>query len=649
VAVAEQEAFAPREIPFRRPSWLPRWIALQFGRVALVIVATLLSVSPKPGAQSSVPVLLAVEFVVLCLVMFGSQARLRLRGGPPPVLLGPENITLPRSALSLRTAIVPYVDVRSVTVTGRGRTAQLIIDTARRRWRFPVDGFAVPDALARLQGGLRQHISGLPDGAARWDAIMARHTLAEQIGAVRPWGTWAITLVALLIFGVQSAVLRAGDGLGFVDAGANAALLVQHGQWFRLVTASLLHQNARHVVGNVLFVLAFGSVLEPLIGMRRIILVMLWSCLASQVVSTAVGLQYGGYLFAIGNSGGVYGLMGALAAVTWRFGGELPGGYRLPVRAWVFVGISVVAFPFIVTQVDHAAHAGGLAAGFLAGWLMVRGRRQLEGGSAPGLATNLALAALSCVWLAGIAAAAQHAARPAARAADRYTLAASMLAHDHFPPAVKNLVAWAVAIDKAAPAAALADAQELARRAVMQESHAHGPNTLAAIAVRDTEAVLTHRMGQDDKAIRMELPLVNRGAEEAAHLAEFVEATWRQAHLTTQGDAGPPPTLAIGHGVLILSRNAPVAAETDVLALLHRGGDVAGLLRFQLMPGFAGTQVLPLPSSKGGPSLSPPPPIWTDGKSTIDIARMDAGGCHCGWPTLVPAYYPYVKPAELGP
>ena len=636
---------------------------LRLARLTLVIAATLLSVRLKPDAQTNLPVLLCIGFLLAALLMFGGQARLRFRGGQPATQLGPENITLPRSALSLRSTIVPYVDVRSVTVSGRGPTAQLIIETSRRSWRFPVVNFIASDALWRLQEGLRQHATALPGGAARWDAIVARHQLAERIGAARPWGTWGtwgIILVALLCFAVQAlllnqAVLTASDGFAIVDAGANAALLVHGGQWFRLVAANLLHLNARHVLGNLLFVLAFGSYLEPLIGLRRLVLVMLWSCLASQLVSAAVGLQQAGYLFAIGNSGGVYGLAGGLAAVTLRFGVELPGGYRLPSRAWLLIGLSLVAglsglaFPSAVTRVDHAAHAGGFAAGLPACLLLLPRRRRLRDTGSPGLATNVALASVSCIWVAGIAAAALHAASPQALAADRYELAAGMLARDRFPSAVKNMVAWAVAAEPAAPTTALRNAQELARRGVMEESNARGPGTPTAIAVRDTEAVLSHRLGQDDKAIRLELPLLSADADAATHLADFLEASWRRRPLTTHGDTGPPPLLAIGDGVLILSRTTPVAVQTDVLALVHRNNAVAGLLRFQLVPGFVGKQLLPLPSSRGGPSLSPPPAIWTDGQSTIDITLLDADGCRCRWPTLVPAFYPYAKAAAVAP
>ena len=637
-------------ISFGKPEWLPRWLVLRIIRFGLIIGATLVSLSTPRQGQDILPRVLLVEFVVFCLAMAVNQVRLRRRGGLPPILLGPENLTVPRHALSMHTATVPYADIRSIVVRGRGRAAWIVIDTAKRAWSFPHRSFADSDALDRMRQGLGQHVEGLADGPARWQAITARHELAEQIAGTRAWGTWAIAAVTLACFAAQTAFVGRDGGFGLIDAGGNSALLVHDGEWFRLFTGSLLHENARHVVGNVLFIVVLGGILEPLIGLRQIVLVMLLTCVGAGWVSAEFALDHGNYLVAIGNSGGVYGLVGALAAVTWRFGAHLPGGFRLPARMWALFGVGFALAPFVATRVDHAAHAGGLVCGLILGLLLLRGRTRL--GQTPRRApvTNLALAAVCCAWLAAVGQAVLHETSTASRQADRYALAKGMLDHDHFPPGIKNPVAWAIATDLAAPSHALEDARQLAQRGVIAESQSNGPNTRLGVAIRDTEAVLDHRLGQDDAAIQLELPLVYESLGAAGtHLAMFAEAAWHQHGLQEQGDAGDAPVLAIDHGVLRLSRTTPVASQTDVLALVHHQGALAGVLRFQLMTGFSGMQVLPLPSSRGAPSTAAPPPVWTDGNSTIDIARMDADGCHCRWPTLVPAYYPYLKKDAYAP
>jgi rhomboid protease GluP len=628
-------------IAFGRPPLLPRTLLLQAGRIGLVLAATVLSVPAKPGQGNALPIIFAIEFIVVVAAMVGAQIRLRRAGGLPPIELGPDGITLPRNSLSLRGMLVPYADVRAATLLGRGGSAQVVVDTRRRAWRFPRGWFAAADALSLLRQGLKAHVLAMPDGAARWAGIDARHGAAERLALSRPWGSWTIGLLVAACFAVQAWLVHGPDALGLIDAGGNAAFLVRHGEWFRLVTASLLHLNARHMLGNALFLVVIGSMLEPLIGFSQFLLVLLFSCVASQLVSCLFALHSGSYIYAIGLSGGLYGLLGALAAVTLRFGASLPGGFRLPGRAWLFFAASVVIFPFLVTGVDHAAHAGGLIAGLLVGGVLLLNRADLAALAAPHRFVHIALAALLLLWGAGIGEAFRHETDPAARAADRYVLATGMLDQPRFPPLADNEVAWAIAIDPAAPQPALQTAHMLARQAFDSEWHDKKRYQAIEAAILDTDAALNHRLGNNDRAIYQELGLVRTGPQATTHLGTFVQAAWRHDGLTRQGDAGPAPSLTIGQGVLRLTALVPVVKQTDVLALLYHNKSLAGVLRFQLVPGFSGTQILPLPSNTGAPGTSAPPSYWTDGQSSIDIVRMDGRGCHCQWPTLVPGYYAY--------
>jgi rhomboid protease GluP len=611
------------------------------GRLALVFGAGCLSISSPAAHRTNLPFIIASELALLCIITVGAQVRLRLRGGAPPIILSEDGISLPRHALSLRTTCIDYADIRSASLAGRGDAERIVIETTRRSFRFPRASFAQPDGLGRLRQALGARILAMPGGGKRWAAIEARHNLADRLAAIWPWGTWAAVVAIIALFGLQTLLVRGIGDFGLIDLGGNASLLVRDGEWFRLVTASLLHENARHLVGNALVLLLVGGILEPLIGSRQFLLVLLASCVASQVVSAWVGLHYGDYVYAIGISGGLYGLVGALAAVTLRFGTALPGGYRLPMRAWAYFAVSVLVLPFFVRRVDHAAHIGGFACGLLLGLVLLRDRARLHDIALSRALPLQALYAAAFVWIAGLGFALVHETSLSARTADHYALASDMLNEDHFPPASRNSVAWAIARDPLAPAEVLDNARRLARRGVLQQGHAPYTNVLLTDALLDTEAVLDHRLGENDDAIRLDLPLVFKTRQAGSHLATFVESAWHQRGLSVDGEAGLPPVLSIGHGVLRLTRDAPVTSQTDVLALLHRNNVLVGILRFQLIPGFSGTQILPLPSNEGAPSLGAPPVIWTDGQSRIDIAWMSGSGCACRWPSLVPRYFPY--------
>ena len=634
-------AFTETVISFRRPQWLPRWIVLYLVRLVLIFAAAWLSLQPSAAHQPNLTAILGGELAFLCLATLGAQIRLRLRGGSPPIVIGEDCLTLPRNALSLRTVSIDYNDIRSASVVGYGGSERVVLDTPRRAYRFPVSSFAQADGLDLLRRALRERFLATPGGTKRWAAIEARHSLADRLTQFWPWGTWTAVLAIAFVYGLQMLVMHPADGFALLDMGGNAALLVRDGEWFRLATASLLHANARHLVGNALVLLLVGGILEPLVGSRQFLLVLLTSCLVSQAVSAWVGLHFGPYVYAIGISGGLYGIVGALAAVTLRFGTALPGGYRLPARAWAYFAISVLVLPFFVQRVDHSAHIGGFVCGLLMGFVLLRDRAALHDVALSRALPLQALALAAGAWILGLGAAALHETSAPARAADHYALAADMLNADHFPPASRNFVAWEIARDPHAPAEILDDARQLARRGVLQERHAAHPNRLLTEALLDTQAVLSQRLGETDDAIRLDLTLVWNTQQAGSHLATFVESAWRQHGLSVEGDGGPAPGLAIGRGILRLSLDKPVKAQTDVLALLHRNNVLVGILRFQLVPGFSGTQILPLPSSEGAPSRNEPPAIWTDGQSRIDIAWMNAKGCACRWPSLVPRYFPY--------
>ncbi|MGH9792341.1 MAG: rhomboid family intramembrane serine protease, partial [Candidatus Acidiferrales bacterium] len=72
---------------------------------------------------------------------------------------------------------------------------------------------------------------------------------------------------------------------------------------------------------------------------------------------------YGGYGLSIGASGSLMGLIGLIIAITQRRGGAYMRMIRGRMIQWVVYNF-VLGFFF---RADHAAHAGGLVAGYLLG------------------------------------------------------------------------------------------------------------------------------------------------------------------------------------------------------------------------------------------------------------------------------------------
>ena len=126
------------------------------------------------------------------------------------------------------------------------------------------------------------------------------------------------------------------------------------GDWYRMFTAAFVHEQIWHIALNMLALWILGSSLEPVLGRWRFIALYVLSALGGSVVSL-LGLPPGG--IAIGASGAVFGLFGALFVVARRFGRDVSS-------VLVILGINAV-IGFIVPGIDWRAHVGGLITGAL--------------------------------------------------------------------------------------------------------------------------------------------------------------------------------------------------------------------------------------------------------------------------------------------
>ncbi len=152
-------------------------------------------------------------------------------------------------------------------------------------------------------------------------------------------------------------------------------------------TYVFLHAGYLHLIGNIVYLLLFGRVIEDRFGPGRFFLIFVFSAMAgvwSHLVLTSIfSPQYLGYGI-LGASGATSGLLGAFMArfyfsrirvAYWVFmplqGVNRAGRKYLPgflaVALWmVFQGVfAVVQFGIEGVQVAYSVHIGGFACGFL--------------------------------------------------------------------------------------------------------------------------------------------------------------------------------------------------------------------------------------------------------------------------------------------
>lgn len=147
-----------------------------------------------------------------------------------------------------------------------------------------------------------------------------------------------------------------------------------------LLTHMFMHGGLMHLIGNMLFLVLLGILLEPALGGLRLLGAYLLAGLGAAGLSLAI--HYGDGSGMVGASGAIAGLMGLLAVVY--------GMRRIRFFYWAFVYFDYVrapallllpvwlgweVFSFFVNEgnnVAYDAHIGGIVSGALIGVFLVR-------------------------------------------------------------------------------------------------------------------------------------------------------------------------------------------------------------------------------------------------------------------------------------
>jgi membrane associated rhomboid family serine protease len=158
------------------------------------------------------------------------------------------------------------------------------------------------------------------------------------------------------------------------DVLASVALVkpaVRAGEWWRLLTATYLHGNLLHLVGNLGALVMLGELLETYEGRMRLPVVYLVAAIAGCVCSALLSSQT-----SVGASAGILGLAGYLVVAA----GRSRGGAPAPVRGRMLRLLGTVAVLGIagIAFIDNGGHLGGILGGAAVGLALPRGDARRE-------------------------------------------------------------------------------------------------------------------------------------------------------------------------------------------------------------------------------------------------------------------------------
>ena len=216
----------------------------------------------------------------------------------------------------------------------------------------------------------------------------------EQYERPRPQATgpqkraWASAPATYTLVGINSAVFvgMVLTGVSFltpttrqlVSWGANnGTLVLQYGEWWRLITAMFVHVGIIHIATNMWCLWNLGLLAEPLMGAMGVFAAYILTGLAGNILSVAVHPGVGGgpqSIVGAGASGAVFGLAGVLIVLLKSPLLPLPKAELKRLR-WSVIQFAILnfaiglytAFGHTALQIDNMAHLGGFLSGLALG------------------------------------------------------------------------------------------------------------------------------------------------------------------------------------------------------------------------------------------------------------------------------------------
>ena len=202
-----------------------------------------------------------------------------------------------------------------------------------------------------------------------------QETFVTQIAHRAPWVPvmWILVAINVAVFlammaeGTPETPMARSEQL--VRWGSNAGRLTLAGEWWRLGSSMFLHGSWLHILLNMFVLLQVGSLVERMFGSLRFAFLYLVAGLAGSLAS----VMWNPWVNSVGASGAIFGTIGALLAFIRKPDSGVPGTIVTELRGSIstFLLFNIVA-GLVYPHTDNAAHLGGLAGGYLMGWLLAR-------------------------------------------------------------------------------------------------------------------------------------------------------------------------------------------------------------------------------------------------------------------------------------
>ena len=164
--------------------------------------------------------------------------------------------------------------------------------------------------------------------------------------------TYVILAILVLVF-LVSFILNYGNILIYTY-GVNRSL-IRSGEYYRLLTGTLIHVDVIHLLCNCYALYIIGSQIENFYGKKKYIIIYVVSAIFGSLLSICMHDS-----FSIGASGAIFGLLGSLLYFGYYY--RVYFGSVIINKVLPVIAVNLV-IGFLVAGIDNFAHLGGLLGG----------------------------------------------------------------------------------------------------------------------------------------------------------------------------------------------------------------------------------------------------------------------------------------------
>jgi membrane associated rhomboid family serine protease len=199
---------------------------------------------------------------------------------------------------------------------------------------------------------------------------------------------WPVVTVLLIAANAYAFFLELNNGQRFVYAWSVIPRNISHGYaWPTLLTATFLHAGWSHIIGNMIFLWAFGPAMEDAMGRVRYLFFYLIGGVIAMATQVAAMPQ--STVPNLGASGAISAVMGAFLVTYPRDRIRTAFFFLLFIRVTYIPAVLLIGVWFVIQLfsageiaghvqgggVAYLAHIGGFLFGLLTARLWVRSRR----------------------------------------------------------------------------------------------------------------------------------------------------------------------------------------------------------------------------------------------------------------------------------